>query len=220
MFYLNKYTTWYFNIINSARTRNPDFSGELHHIIPKCLNGGDESNNLVKLTYREHYIVHALLTKMHSSPKLITAFWGMSFMNETKYYNSRLYEYSKRLYVEKISGNNHWMKTEENKRKLSDSWDEDRKKIFHSKVSGDNHWTRKIDMNEHARKMRQSLTKEMLVSNGKKGTFATNNPMKNPDFAKQYKKPKERVTCPHCNKIGGKPVMMRYHFEKCKEKKS
>ena len=32
------------------------------------------------------------------------------------------------------------------------------------------------------------------------------------------KKPKERVTCPHCGKIGGKPVMMHFHFEKCKFK--
>lgn len=28
---------------------------------------------------------------------------------------------------------------------------------------------------------------------------------------------KEVVTCPHCNKSGGKPVMTRYHFENCKE---
>ena len=31
-------------------------------------------------------------------------------------------------------------------------------------------------------------------------------------------KPKQKVVCPYCNKIGGKPVMMRFHFEKCKEK--
>ena len=31
------------------------------------------------------------------------------------------------------------------------------------------------------------------------------------------KKPKTNVTCPHCNKTGGKPVMTRYHFDKCKK---
>ena len=30
---------------------------------------------------------------------------------------------------------------------------------------------------------------------------------------------KDRITCPHCEKIGGKPVMMRHHFENCKFKK-
>lgn len=31
-------------------------------------------------------------------------------------------------------------------------------------------------------------------------------------------KPKQIVTCPHCGKEGGKPVMTRYHFEKCKNR--
>lgn len=31
-------------------------------------------------------------------------------------------------------------------------------------------------------------------------------------------KPKEKVTCPYCNKSGGKPIMNRYHFDKCKNK--
>ena len=35
-------------------------------------------------------------------------------------------------------------------------------------------------------------------------------------FTKGYKYP--RVTCPHCNKTGGKQNMMRYHFNSCKEK--
>lgn len=29
-------------------------------------------------------------------------------------------------------------------------------------------------------------------------------------------KPKEVIACPHCGKIGGKPAMMRHHFENCK----
>ena len=34
---------------------------------------------------------------------------------------------------------------------------------------------------------------------------------------KKLSTPKERVMCTVCGKIGGKPVMKRYHFEKCKE---
>jgi len=29
----------------------------------------------------------------------------------------------------------------------------------------------------------------------------------------------QNTTCPHCEMTGGKPVMVRYHFDKCKEKK-
>lgn len=37
---------------------------ERHHIIPKSLNGSDSRDNLVRLTTREHFICHKLLTKM------------------------------------------------------------------------------------------------------------------------------------------------------------
>ena len=30
-------------------------------------------------------------------------------------------------------------------------------------------------------------------------------------------KPKQKVECPHCHKIGGKPAMIRFHFDNCKE---
>lgn len=31
-------------------------------------------------------------------------------------------------------------------------------------------------------------------------------------------KKKDKVTCPHCGKSGGKPVMKRFHFDNCKHK--
>jgi hypothetical protein len=31
-------------------------------------------------------------------------------------------------------------------------------------------------------------------------------------------KPKPKVTCPHCGKEGGKPVMIKSHFDNCKQK--
>ena len=30
------------------------------------------------------------------------------------------------------------------------------------------------------------------------------------------KEPKPSIQCPHCGKTGGKPVMIRFHFDKCK----
>lgn len=32
----------------------------------------------------------------------------------------------------------------------------------------------------------------------------------------KLKKPQQKVQCPYCSKIGGLPIMKRYHFEKCK----
>ena len=38
---------------------------ELHHILPRCLGGTDEPENLVRLTAREHFIAHRLLSKIY-----------------------------------------------------------------------------------------------------------------------------------------------------------
>lgn len=34
----------------------------------------------------------------------------------------------------------------------------------------------------------------------------------------KLRKPKEKVTCPYCQKTGGKSAMMRWHFDNCKNK--
>jgi hypothetical protein len=35
----------------------------------------------------------------------------------------------------------------------------------------------------------------------------------------KMRKPKTKVTCPHCNKTGGNSLMVRYHFDNCKLKR-
>jgi hypothetical protein len=38
---------------------------EKHHIIPRCMGGGDEKENIVVLTPEEHYVCHQLLVKIY-----------------------------------------------------------------------------------------------------------------------------------------------------------
>ena len=69
MFIENKYTRWYYSIINN-RMNNPHDKGsytERHHIIPKSFGGPNKNENLVRLSAREHFLVHWLLTKMCKS---------------------------------------------------------------------------------------------------------------------------------------------------------
>jgi len=61
---MNKYTKWYNQIIDRARSRVIDDYTESHHIIPESLSGPDTAENLVNLTAREHFICHWLLVKM------------------------------------------------------------------------------------------------------------------------------------------------------------
>lgn len=70
VFINNKYTNTYFKIIKAAQARTSiDGYTENHHIIPKCLGGSNEKDNLVRLTAREHFICHYMLTKMVSSTR-------------------------------------------------------------------------------------------------------------------------------------------------------
>ena len=66
IFLKNKYTTWYYNIIHNAIHKElSDITyTEKHHIIPKSCGGTNDHANLVRLTYKEHFICHWLLTKM------------------------------------------------------------------------------------------------------------------------------------------------------------
>lgn len=63
---MSKYQTWYDQIIERAIERELDCYSEWHHILPRSLDGGDEGSNLVQLTYREHFLVHWLLTKLYT----------------------------------------------------------------------------------------------------------------------------------------------------------
>lgn len=59
----------------------PSCYTEVHHVIPRSLNGADTPNNLVRLTYREHFIAHWLLTKIHvggNLRKMQRALWAMT----------------------------------------------------------------------------------------------------------------------------------------------
>lgn len=38
---------------------------ETHHIIPKCMGGNDQKENLIKLTPEDHFFAHLLLAKSH-----------------------------------------------------------------------------------------------------------------------------------------------------------
>jgi hypothetical protein len=54
--------------IISFRKKNPipkDEYGENHHIIPKCFGGLNTKDNLVRLSAREHFIVHLLLVRLY-----------------------------------------------------------------------------------------------------------------------------------------------------------
>lgn len=68
------YQKHYDRLIERATVRKLDCYTERHHVVPRCLGGSDESENLVDLTPEEHYVAHQLLVKIHpKNGKLIHA---------------------------------------------------------------------------------------------------------------------------------------------------
>lgn len=99
----NKYSRICFNIIDNALRRDClEGYFEKHHILPKSfeLGGETDPNNIVKLTFREHYIIHKLLTKIiidkKFRKKMYFALWQMS--NRYVCISSRQYEYAKNIF--------------------------------------------------------------------------------------------------------------------------
>jgi hypothetical protein len=92
------------NLIERAKNRKLEGYVEKHHIIPKCMNGTNEPNNLVELTAREHFLVHWLLHEMYpENSDLRYAFWSMcrNSDNQQRYKpSSRIYEYAKHKMLE------------------------------------------------------------------------------------------------------------------------
>lgn len=92
------YQLIYDSLIERGKTRSSlkeDF--EIHHIIPKSLGGSDSKCNLVKLTYREHFIAHWILAKTLKG-KMIYAFWKMC-TSKSGYKNSLAYEHARKDFI-------------------------------------------------------------------------------------------------------------------------
>ena len=99
------YKRIYEDLIASAKTKNtcPTTYYEKHHILPKSMGGSDDQSNLVKLTPRQHFIAHRLLTKFTTGKdrfRMIKAVTMMQLGSSTKHKTTaRTYQ---RLKVESL----------------------------------------------------------------------------------------------------------------------
>lgn len=79
---------------------------EIHHILPRSLGGSNHVDNLVTLTYKEHYVCHRLLTYIYPNLKeMHFAFWMMSnrFKNSIRI-TASTYRLCKINYIKHRSG--------------------------------------------------------------------------------------------------------------------
>lgn len=97
MFYNNRYLDYYNAIIEKRKHIVLTENYETHHIIPRCLGGSNETFNLVRLTFREHFVCHRLLTKCMKDVNKAKRMFSAMCMTRSKTTNrinhSRTYDF-------------------------------------------------------------------------------------------------------------------------------
>lgn len=69
------YPRLYARFIEDRRARpEPERStSDRHHVVPRCLGGTDEADNLIRLSYSDHLFAHVLLARIHGGPLAVAA---------------------------------------------------------------------------------------------------------------------------------------------------
>jgi hypothetical protein len=159
------YQRIYNQIIKRAQNRTLEGYKEKHHIVPKCMGGNNNKENLVELTAREHFLCHMLLCEIHpTNGKLKQSIWLMSIgkqrNNTLDSYkiNNRMYEKLKiefsKIAKERME-NRHV--TEDTRKKMSVS-KKDKKQSTETKLKRSISLKGKPLSNEHKKKIGKSNT--------------------------------------------------------------
>jgi len=220
----NKYTKWYKLIINNALARDTPGYVEKHHIIPRSLNGSDNSDNMVKLTAREHFVCHLLLVRMttghhNTLMKFAVGKFIQAAPKQKRIFTSWEYQKIRETISEVRTGKKH---SDETRRKMSEKrkgkspWNKGITGITHSNESNI-----KRSLTLTGRKMPPEFCKK--VSEGKKGhksgmtgkQHSVETKIKMSEKMKGPRGPQKRVDkCPYC---ANNSVSTR-HIKFCKNK--
>lgn len=101
------YLAHYDKLIERARNRVLEGYIERHHVIPKCMGGSDDADNIVRLTAREHFVAHQLLVKIY--PNIGGLISAVRYLTSTRKGNpvkSRMYEWLRKKHAAQMSLNN------------------------------------------------------------------------------------------------------------------
>jgi len=91
------YKKIYESLVQKAKIRNIDSYVESHHILPKCIGGSNEKENLVNLTPEEHYLAHQLLVKIYPNNHSLIKAASMMIPNRP---SNKMYGWLKRKFRE------------------------------------------------------------------------------------------------------------------------
>ncbi len=97
------YLKHYNKLIERAKNRITEEYTESHHIIPRCMGGTDDKQNLVNLYPEEHYLAHQLLIKIYPNNKNLIFAANMMCVNRP---SNKLYGWLRRRMSNNMKQNN------------------------------------------------------------------------------------------------------------------
>lgn len=98
------YKKHYEVLINKAKSRQIEGYKEKHHIVPRCMGGSDDKENIVELTAREHFVAHLLLVKIYNNNhRLVQAVAMMCVGHNQRKISNRIYGKIRELWKESMS---------------------------------------------------------------------------------------------------------------------
>lgn len=176
------YKHHYDRLILKARNRSipKNVYREIHHIIPKCIGGTDDENNLIALLAEEHLVAHLLLTKIYpTSFGLLKAAYSMTngFNYGTRSFNKE-YKWVRENYV---IGQSAWMKENHYLKQMSPAEKED---FLSQKFRGENNPNFGNRWSDEQRKKASDRLKGKMV--GEKNYNYGNRGEKNPIFGRKF----------------------------------
>lgn len=199
-------------ILNGLTTVHSEYT-ERHHIIPRCLGGTNHKSNLVRLTYRQHFLCHWLLCKMYpDNYKLKAAFGKMLEITSSK---QRIIS-SKHYNIVKTHLKNiryPWLKEYMNEH---GPWNK-------GKTGLQIPWNKglKVGPNSHESNVRRSVSMKLryqTVTHPRKDLAPWNKGKTGLQTAWNKNVPSEKSPCIHCGMMVSKTNMVRWHDDKCKLK--
>ena len=231
----NKYTKLYYSIIDSAKASPNKEYTEKHHIIPKCLGGADNNSNLIKLTGRQHFICHWLLTRMVTGAEKHKMIFAVNRMlsiskKQSRYkITGRKYELLKLMFNEvNLFNDKDWqnsqrkqnhigkIRSEETKQKLRDAWERNKE----SRIGVNHPSYGKTRSSETLKKMSMAMKGKLVKEK---------NPMYGKTHSKEVKTllsdrliknpiPKKYLYCEYCLQSVDAGNYKRWHGPNCKLK--
>ena len=218
------------NILNTrGRFACSDEYKERHHIVPKCMGGTNDEDNLIDLYAKEHFEAHRLLALENpENDSLIYAWWMMAHMKTNKQVRYEVtaeeYEKSRRAYADLCSkrysgkGNPRYGQhcSEETRKKIGEAAkgrivsEETRRKMSESH-KGISTWNKGVKGLKHSEETKKKIgeahkgriySKETLVkmSNSSKKRFE--NKKNHPMYGKKHStETKDKIRIKKINKL-------------------